>query len=308
EHPAVTMAGEAVRAHLAVDLGEERGHRRRAPRAGDPALRVDDDLRDAIGKMLERDEREQRRRDVAARVRDEARVTDPCAIALGEAVDRVARVRRQPERVGEVDHARTLAEELRRLLARELVPAGEVDDVVGADAPQRGAALVERDVHVRQPRKDVGDRRSGLRTALEDAERDRRMAVDETDQLGGGVSAGADDVGGDHGRDSDNPRIASRVAAIEASTASGCVDPAVRFAATDSAASTGASGTPSATASRRSSGRPSVSASSTRSPTRRCASRALRPDAMTASARSVATVYPSPARALDAPVNWTCAN
>src|ERR1700686_5289429 len=126
--------------------------------------------------------------------------------------------------------------------SRALATAGDEDDVVFAHARQRRPRLVEREVEVRQPREHVADRDPGARAAFEHAEGDRRMAVDQANQLGGCIAAGADDVGGNQERPFESAAISSRVWAIEAATASGWVEPEVRLPRTERRGAMGASG------------------------------------------------------------------
>ena len=202
---AVTVTAQAVRANVAVDFGEHRADRRRAARAGDPALRVDHDLRDAIGERPQRNEREQRRGDVAARVRDQARAGDLVAIAFGkpDTPPRPRALRAGTRRRGR-SRARPLARNAGACSRASSWPPAMKDDVVGAHARQRRPALFERDVHVRRATgKTSATAMPGCERLSSTPSATRGMAVDQADELGGGVTAGADDVGGDHASDSD---------------------------------------------------------------------------------------------------------
>src|SRR6202171_3507627 len=102
----VAVAIEPVGANVSVDLAEERTRRRIAPRGGDAALRVDDQLNDIACERRKRQEREQRRRRVATRIRDEPRPRDRVAVALGQTVHGFACMCVQTTCVGKVDHER----------------------------------------------------------------------------------------------------------------------------------------------------------------------------------------------------------
>ena len=86
----VAVAGDAVGVHPLGHLGVERALLRRAARAGNPRLRVDDDPPGVdLPRRDQRDQRQLRGGRVAAGVGDEARVRDRRAVDLGEAVDRL---------------------------------------------------------------------------------------------------------------------------------------------------------------------------------------------------------------------------
>ena len=84
----VAVAPDAVGGDVLVGLDEVRGLRRSAPRAGDPGLRVDDDVADRA-RSREWRERQQRRGRVAARIGHQLRAGELVAVQLRQAVDRL---------------------------------------------------------------------------------------------------------------------------------------------------------------------------------------------------------------------------
>ena len=135
------MPADAVGANVARDLGIERSGRRLAPRTGDPALRIDDQLHRRC------------KRDATARARATSRWDNsPDLQPAMRRRDRVALPFRQPIRgvfvkaiVGrKVDDARAGFDESRHVRVRFAVCAGRNDEIAGTQCRAHRAFRAKR--------------------------------------------------------------------------------------------------------------------------------------------------------------------
>jgi hypothetical protein len=190
---------------------------RRFARAGNSGLRVDDDRPLQQSGRGERLEREQRRRGIAARTRDETSPPDRVAMPLGDAVDHAFRERRgrgiellarggvaQSKRARQVDHAHAAGDERRAGVGRRrLGKRQERDRRLAGDPIQ-----VERDDRVVPDARERRQRARGARRAgrHRHRQRGRRMPGEQAHQLLAGIAGGAGDGDGGGGRARDRHR------------------------------------------------------------------------------------------------------
>ncbi len=144
------------------------------------------------------------------------------AVAFGQSVDGAVCFAGQPVGVGEIDDARAAREQAGRVRVREFVIAGQ-ERRRRRRRRARAPCLRDRSVCViaRQRREQIAHARAGRTAALERRDVDVGMRVEQADEFGRGVAAGADDVNRRHASCSVKRAISLMVWAIDSATAAG---------------------------------------------------------------------------------------